>query len=161
MIKRWLAMGDLVNIADDTDCIFAPENTVLVHASDYDALAAELAESKRYEDQNHQRIRELEAELAVLREFAGGKCTVQKVIDAMGPMSLWSKASLEKHIEQEIAKRATSETEDKLCTFCNTVHSLKGPCPPSKAETPANPRHTSLDMERAASHTPKIGDDHG
>jgi hypothetical protein len=37
----------------------------------YDSLAAELAISKRYEDQNHERIKALEAENALLRVAAG------------------------------------------------------------------------------------------
>lgn len=43
MVKRWIAMGDLANIADDTDCILAPDNTILVLAADYDALEAKYA----------------------------------------------------------------------------------------------------------------------
>lgn len=38
MVKRWIAMGDLANIADDTDCIMAPDNTILVLAADYDKI---------------------------------------------------------------------------------------------------------------------------
>jgi hypothetical protein len=59
------------------------------------------------------RISELESELVVLREFAGGKCVIQKVIDELGPMSLWSKASLDRHIEAEIVKRSTANRGGK------------------------------------------------
>jgi hypothetical protein len=63
----------------------------------------------RYEDLLA-RVRELEAELReanveldVLRELAGDKCSIQKVRDALGPLSLWSNNALEKYISQRIA----------------------------------------------------------
>jgi hypothetical protein len=44
-------------------------------------------------------------ELVALREFAGGLCVIQKVIDVMGPMSLWSKKSFEIEIERRLAAK--------------------------------------------------------
>ena len=43
----------------------------------------------------------------LLRELAGGRCTIQKVTAAIGPMSLWSKAGL----EAEIRKAVEAERE--------------------------------------------------
>ena len=40
-----------------------------------------------------------------LRELAAGRCTIQKVIDQLGPMSLWSKDGL----ERELAKARAEE----------------------------------------------------
>lgn len=53
-----------------------------------------------------------EEEMA-LRELAAGRCAIQSVIDALGPMSLWSKDGLEK----EILKAVIAEREAcaKLC----------------------------------------------
>lgn len=45
-------------------------------------------------------IKALEDELKALREFAAGRCTIQKVIDALGPMSLWSYAAMEKKLDE-------------------------------------------------------------
>jgi hypothetical protein len=43
-----------------------------------------------------------------LRELAGGRCAVQKVIDVLGPMSLWSKSGLEAEIHKAVeAERET------------------------------------------------------
>lgn len=88
-------------------------------------LAAELAESKRYEDQNHQRIRELES---AIRWALGEEGEFPDEPEPQG------KYRRKYYWRTELRKRArlTSETEGKFCTFCNTVHSLKGPCPPSK-----------------------------
>lgn len=47
-----------------------------------------------------------EEEMA-LRELAAGRCAIQSVIDALGPMSLWSKDGLEK----EILKAVIAERE--------------------------------------------------
>ena len=43
-----------------------------------------------------------EEEMA-LRELAAGRCAIQKVIDVLGPMSLWSKTELEKEILKAVA----------------------------------------------------------
>lgn len=53
-----------------------------------------------------------EEEMA-LRELAAGRCAIQSVIDALGPMSLWSKNALEK----EILKAVIAEREAcaKVC----------------------------------------------
>jgi CHASE3 domain sensor protein len=45
-------------------------------------------------------IKALEEELRSLREFAAGRCTIQKVIDELGPMSLWSYAAMEKKLDE-------------------------------------------------------------
>lgn len=42
-------------------------------------------------------------ELAALRELAAGQCTIQKVIDQLGPMSLWSKAAFEEQVQRRVA----------------------------------------------------------
>lgn len=52
-------------------------------------------------------------ELAVLREFAGGRCAIQKVIEQLGPMSLWSKDAF----EREVAKRAALTDAQ-----CDAIH---------------------------------------
>jgi hypothetical protein len=48
-----------------------------------------------------------------LRELAAGRCTIQKVVDLVGPLSLWSKEGL----EIEIAKAVAAEREAcaKVC----------------------------------------------
>lgn len=38
----------------------------------------------------------------ILREFAGGRCAIQSVIDALGPVSLWSKDGLEREINKAV-----------------------------------------------------------
>ena len=43
-----------------------------------------------------------EEEMA-LRELAAGRCAIQKVIDVLGPLSLWSKTELEKEILKAVA----------------------------------------------------------
>ena len=45
-------------------------------------------------------IKALEDELKALREFAAGRCTIQKVIDELGPMSLWSYAAMERKLDE-------------------------------------------------------------
>ena len=49
----------------------------------------------------------------LLRELAGGRCTIQKVRDALGPMSLWSKAGLEEEIRKAV--EAEREACAKVC----------------------------------------------
>ena len=46
----------------------------------------------------------------LLRELAGGRCTIQKVTDAIGPMSLWSKDGL----EEEIRRAVEAELEHEI-----------------------------------------------
>ena len=53
-----------------------------------------------------------EEEMA-LRELAAGRCAIQKAIDVLGPMSLWSKTELEKEILKAIA--AEREACAKVC----------------------------------------------
>jgi hypothetical protein len=53
-----------------------------------------------------------EEEMA-LRELAAGRCAIQKVIDVLGPMSLWSKTELEKEILKAVA--AEREACAKVC----------------------------------------------
>ncbi len=53
-----------------------------------------------------------EEEMA-LRELAAGRCVIQKVIDVLGPMSLWSKTELEKEILKAVA--AEREACAKVC----------------------------------------------
>ena len=40
-------------------------------------------------------------EFLLMRELAGGKCTIKKVIDEIGPLSLWSKDAFEREILKE------------------------------------------------------------
>lgn len=64
-----------------------------------------------------------EEEMA-LRELAAGRCVIQKVIDVLGPLSLWSKTELEK----EILKAITAEREAcaQLCDrFANRMMSAE------------------------------------
>ena len=49
----------------------------------------------------------------LLRELAGGRCTIQKVTDAIGPMSLWSKDGLEEEIRKAV--EAEREACAKMC----------------------------------------------
>ena len=49
----------------------------------------------------------IDKEEMLLRELAGGQCVIPKVIDELGPMSLWSKAGL----EAEIRKAVEAERE--------------------------------------------------
>jgi len=48
-------------------------------------------------------------EEVALRELAAGRCCTQSVIDALGPMSLWSKQGLESEIKKAI------EAEREAC----------------------------------------------
>ena len=53
-------------------------------------------------------------ELAALREFAGGRCAIQSVIDAVGPMSLWSKDAFERELE-----KARAEEREACAAICD------------------------------------------
>ena len=57
-----------------------------------------------------------EEEMA-LRELAAGRCAIQKVIDVLGPMSLWSKTELEKEISNAVA----AEREACAAVCCNMI----------------------------------------
>ena len=52
----------------------------------------------------------------LLRELAGGRCTIHEVRDALGPVSLWSKAGLEEEIRKavEAEREACAEIADRL-----------------------------------------------
>jgi hypothetical protein len=64
-----------------------------------------------------------EEEMA-LRELAAGRCAIQKVIDVLGPMSLWSKTELEKEISNAVA--AEREECAQLCDrFANRMMSAE------------------------------------
>jgi len=53
-----------------------------------------------------------EEEMA-LREYAAGRACTQSVIDALGPMSLWSKSSFDAEIRKAV--EAEREACAKLC----------------------------------------------
>jgi hypothetical protein len=44
-----------------------------------------------------------------LRELAAGRCTIQKVIDQLGPMSLWSNSGMKAEIQRAV------EAEREAC----------------------------------------------
>jgi len=48
-----------------------------------------------------------------LRELAAGRCTIQKVVDAIGPLSLWSKDGLDREIRKAV--EAEREACAKVC----------------------------------------------
>ena len=52
-------------------------------------------------------------EEVALRELAAGKCTIQKVVDAIGPLSLWSKDGLDREIRKAV--EVEREACAKLC----------------------------------------------
>ena len=56
-------------------------------------------------------------EMEALRELAAGRCTIQSVIDELGPMSLWSKASF----DREIFKAVSAEREN-FCAALRQMH---------------------------------------
>lgn len=45
-----------------------------------------------------------EHEEAILRQLAAGRCTVQSVIDALGPMSLWSQDGFQRELDKARAQ---------------------------------------------------------
>lgn len=60
-----------------------------------------------------------EEEMA-LRELAAGRCAIQKVIDVLGPMSLWSKTELEKEISN-----AVSAEREACAKACEEIKGVK------------------------------------
>jgi hypothetical protein len=48
-----------------------------------------------------------------LRELAAGQCTIQKVVDALGPLSLWSDKALKAEIHEAV--KAEREACAKVC----------------------------------------------
>jgi len=48
-----------------------------------------------------------------LRELAAGQCTIQKVVDALGPLSLWSDKALKAEIHEAVL--AEREACAKVC----------------------------------------------
>lgn len=52
-----------------------------------------------------------EEEMA-LRELAAGRCVIQKVIDTLGPMSLWSVDGMERELD-----KARAEERNKLAAW--------------------------------------------
>jgi len=55
----------------------------------------------------------VDKEEMLLRELAGGRCVIPKVIAELGPMSLWSKAGLEAKIRKAV--EAEREACAKVC----------------------------------------------
>jgi len=49
----------------------------------------------------------------LLRQLAAGQCTIQKVVDALGPLSLWSDKALKAEIHDAVL--AEREACAKLC----------------------------------------------
>ena len=49
----------------------------------------------------------------LLRELAGGRCTIQKVTAAIGPMSLWSKEGLEAEIRKAAQREWVGLTDEE------------------------------------------------
>jgi hypothetical protein len=102
LISAQYANGSLL-LAEAADRIEALEQEVVVWNT-RDAMLADTI------SQNARLFALQEKELSVLREFAASKCTIQKVIGELGPMSLWSKDGLERHI----AARTATLTSGKV-----------------------------------------------
>jgi hypothetical protein len=58
---------------------------------------------RKQRDALRARLAETERELEGIREIAANPLALQKVRDALGPLSLWSKSGLEAHIKAELA----------------------------------------------------------
>ena len=52
----------------------------------------------------------------LLRELASGHCTIHKVTQAIGPLSLWSRDALEKKLEE-----ARSEEREACAKVCESM----------------------------------------
>ena len=50
-------------------------------------------------------------EETLLRQLAAGHCTIQKVVDALGPLSLWSDKALKAEIHEAV------EAEREACAL--------------------------------------------
>jgi CHASE3 domain sensor protein len=61
-----------------------------------------------------------EKEEIALRELAAGKCTIQKVVDAIGPLSLWSKDGLDREIRKavEVEREACAKIVESNADAC-------------------------------------------
>ena len=62
----------------------------------------------------------------LLRELAGGRCTIQKVTAAIGPMSLWSKAGLEAEIRKAAQREWVGLTDEQIVEIYTKWESTKG-----------------------------------
>ena len=56
-------------------------------------------------------------EIELLRELAAGKCVISKVIAELGPLSLWSKAGLEREIARRTSPAPTEPQAEGLRRF--------------------------------------------
>jgi len=59
-----------------------------------------------------------------LREYAAGRACAQSVIDALGPMSLWSKSSFDAEIRKAV--EAEREACAKVCDELSAKHTWEG-----------------------------------
>ena len=52
----------------------------------------------------------------LLRQLAAGQCTIQKVVDALGPLSLWSDKALKAEIHEAVQaeREACADISDRL-----------------------------------------------
>lgn len=60
-----------------------------------------------------------------LRELAAGKCCLQSVMDAVGPMSLWSRAGLQDAMEK-MANVVRAEERER-CAKIDSVNNFDNP----------------------------------
>ena len=70
----------------------------------------------------------IDKEEMLLRELAGGQCVIPKVIDELGPMSLWSKAGLEAKIRKavEAEREACAVIAEESFCGCGRVSCIDG-----------------------------------
>lgn len=100
---------DILRMAREQGCPeTATDGVFLVNSDDLGRLLAAdreriIAANAPEIERCNAHIKALEDELKALREFAAGRCTIQKVIDELGPMSLWSKDGLEREISKAVA----------------------------------------------------------
>ena len=52
-----------------------------------------------------------------LRELAAGQCTIQKVVDALGPLSLWSDKALKAEIHEAVLAEREACAKEAEKTF--------------------------------------------
>ncbi len=55
----------------------------------------------------------------LLRQLAAGQCTIQKVVDALGPLSLWSDKALKAEIHEAV--KAEREACAKMVEGLNEI----------------------------------------